>query len=161
MLAGELGTVSLKISMQMLRSADPAWVSCKQVSARATVENANQLCTRIQRGADWIPLSLCSGEVLTECLTKPLPFMSSRHCHMFSWSTGPENCASWCLTQNTDWLMLTSLLGPSGCLCRSDDRVKLFGLFPFFGIFAEPINSRNFSNDPCEVYTHVHAYDSF
>lgn len=44
-------------------------------------------------------------------------------------------CASWCLTQNTDWSMLTSLLGPSGCLCRSDDRAKLFGLFPLEGIF--------------------------
>lgn len=71
-----------------------------------------------------------------ECLTKALLFTSSRHCHMFSWNIGPENCASWCLTQDTDWWMLTSLLGPSGCLCGSDDRAKLFGLFPLEGIFS-------------------------
>lgn len=151
----DLGVVSLKTSVLMLRNADPAWVSCKQVSTRATVENAKQLCTRIQCGEDWIPLSLCSGKILTECLTKP--FMSSRHCHMFSWNTGPEHCASWCLTQNTDWWMLTSLLGPSGCLCRSDDGAKLFGLFPLEGIFLNllPVGISVMTPLKC-IHTYMH-----
>lgn len=141
----------------MLRSADPARVSCKKVSTRAAVENAEQLCTRIQCGEDWIPLSLCSGKVLIECLTTPLPFTSGRHCHMFSWNTGPENCASWCLTQNTDWSMLTSLLGPSGCLCRSDDRAKLFGLFPLEGILLNLLTAGISVMTPVNcIHTYMH-----